>query len=437
LILFYLLIAIMPLTEHRIWETSQGSLTLFKWLGIACLLVAIFHLIQHRGPPPFFRSWQAGLFVFLYALVVLSYFSKTKTVQAWEISPLAGWTSCVSLFFVTLTLVDTLPRLRWVLMVLVGSLAFASLYVLREWQKYHNVYQDFRTWGGVSGDPNYFSASALIGVAVAFCLLSEKTPRWGRWLLAGCLAITLTALTIAASRGGFLGLAAAFAVIAWRSRRRLLMFSLGTVALVFLFTIAPVAPVERLLHPSPSDERATQNRKIAWQAGLRMMESAPLFGIGVGNYKAMVRQFEDEDVQLEGVAHNTYIEIGAELGLPAMAIFLAILFLNYRSLERVRRRAQEAGESFLERAAVGLQAAIVGFSVSIFFLSEEYQRHLWFLVFLSMCLPYLQPARRAPARNIKDMEPASTEEMEVEEDEEDEEREEGEEGEEVYEEWQG
>ena len=403
----------MPLSEHRLWEASPGSLTLFKWLGMACVVVAIVRLAQHSGPPRFLWSWQAGLFLFLYALVLLSYFSKAKTVQAWEMGPLAGWTSYVLLFFITLVLVDTLPRLQWVLMVLVGSLAFASLYVIRQWQQFRQVIPEFRTWGGVSGDPNYFSASALIGVALAFSLLSQRRPRWGRWFLLGCLTITLAALTIAASRGGFVGLVGAFVVIAWRSRHRFLMFVLGTAVLALLFTIAPVAPVERLIHPTPGDDAAAQNRKIAWQAGLRMIESAPWFGIGVGNYRASMEQFETEDIKIESVAHNTYIEIGAELGLPALGIFLAILILGYRSLERTRRRAHEWEQPFLEHVAVGLQAALVGYAISMFFLSEEYQRHLWFLLSLSLCLPYVQPGPSKPAPDVRDEAPQEEMEDEV------------------------
>lgn len=411
MILFYLLIAIMPLSAHRIWETSLGSVTLFKWLGIACVLAALFHLVQRTGPPPLFKTWQARLFLFLYALVLLSYFSKTQATEGWEVSPLAGWTSYFLLFFVTLTLVDSLRRLWWLVVVLVGSLAFASLYVIREWQKFRGVYPGFRTWGGVSGDPNYFSASALIGVALAFCLIWEKQPRWARWFFGGCLAITLTALTIAASRGALLGLFAAFVVLVWRARRRFLFLAVGTVVLVLLMVFAPIAPAERLLHPNYSDEEAAQNREITWKAGMRMMGSAPWFGIGVGNYKGMVDKFEDEDAKVVSVAHNTYIEIGAELGLPALAIFLVILFLSFRSLERVRSQALESDDSVTERMAVGLQAALAGFGVSIVFLSAEYQRHLWFIIFLSMCLPAIQPDAPVETGEIEPEAPEETEDV--------------------------
>jgi hypothetical protein len=39
--------------------------------------------------------------------------------------------------------------------------------------------------------------------------------------------------------------------------------------------------------------------------------------------------------------------------------------------------------------ALGLQAGLLGSSISIFFVSGEYQKMFWLAVFLTMCLPPL------------------------------------------------
>ena len=52
-----------------------------------------------------------------------------------------------------------------------------------------------------------------------------------------------------------------------------------------------------------------------------MIRAQPLTGIGTGNFKAL-------SGKLGGVAHNTYIEIAAELGIPGLALFGAILFFD-------------------------------------------------------------------------------------------------------------
>jgi len=87
------------------------------------------------------------------------------------------------------------------------------------------------------------------------------------------------------------------------------------------------------------------------------------------------------------IAHNAYVEIGAELGLPGLFVFLGILFFSYRTLGRVRVRAFRAKQPFIWQTALGLQAGLVGAAVAIFFVSGQYQKLLWLAIFLSMCMP--------------------------------------------------
>lgn len=119
---------------------------------------------------------------------------------------------------------------------------------------------------------------------------------------------------------------------------------------------------------------------------MRMIQTHPIFGIGLGNFKSMMALYTESSEGFDSLAHNVYIETAAELGLPALAIFLGMLYSTYRNLEKVRRGTLRTGPSVLYRSAVGIQAGLVGFAVSSFFLSTEYQKLFWLMLFLSMCL---------------------------------------------------
>jgi O-antigen ligase len=384
MIVFYFLVGIMPLSEHHIWGRFVGEFTVFKYIGAACVIYAIVHLIARRSIPPYFRTWQARLFIVFYLMATASYFLKGLP-RAFEFSPLISYASFLLLFLITVTVVDSLSRLRWVMLVAVGSVAFASLYMIREWQNYHTLYAGFRP-GWVVGDPNYFTISALLTLPLAFHLMLGSMRPWERVFCAGCSLVTILAVTLGASRGGFLGLVAAFLFAVWHSRARMRNLVMAGALVLPLTIILPISPLGRLLHPSHGDNEAKDSRTVVWLAGLRMMEAHPIAGIGLGNFKPMVQGYEQGDAPVDHIAHNAYIEIGAEMGLPALFVFLGILFSSYLTLSRVRARAFRARQPFVWQAALGLQAGLLGSAVALFFVSGQYQKLLWLAIFLSMCM---------------------------------------------------
>jgi len=225
--------------------------------------------------------------------------------------------------------------------------------------------------GGTSYVDALKAKSALVCVPLAFYLMLERRPRWERLYCLACLILTLLAVTLAASRGGFLGLAIALLYVVWRSRQRVRNLVLACALLLPLSLAAPSSPVERFLHPKRGETRAVENRKALWEAGLKMIWANPVLGIGLGNFKALVGQYAEREETPERMAHNSYLEIAAETGLPGFLVFLGVLFWSFRTLEQVRRRTLRSSPSLLHQAALGIQGVLLGFSVAIFFISGQ------------------------------------------------------------------
>ena len=387
MILFYFLIWIMAFTNHPLWDMRVGGLTMFYYIGAVCAIYALFHLHSRKTFPNFFRTWESRLLIVLYLIATVSYFTQPFP-RNWSSSPFLTCTSMVLLFFIAIIVIDTPTRLRRVLMAVVGSVGFSALYVLREWQKDLGSSPGFRP-GWVVGDSNSYAISAMLCLPLAFYLMLEKRPTWERFYCLGCAIVTLAAVLLGASRGGFLGLLAGFLFAALKSRRPLRTLALVSVLLIPTILILPQSPLRRLFHPDWVDNSAVVSRQAAWSGGLNMIKAHPLVGVGLGNFKPLVMDYEDAGTKVQSVAHNTYIEIGAELGLPALLIFLALLLSVYRTLEKVRRRAVRSGSQLFEDAAAGIQSGIVGYCVGAFFVSVEYEKFLWLLIGVSACLPVL------------------------------------------------
>jgi O-antigen ligase len=405
MIFFYLLIAVMPLVRHPLWAHIVGEATVFKYLGGLCVAYAAFYVASRKRIPSFLGTWQARFFLLFYLLVLVSHLTHDFPSETLTMSPFVSLTSFLLLFGVTLSVVDSLKRLRRVLFVTIGSVGFASLYVIREWQKYHNLYGGFRP-GWVVGDPNYFTAMACLCAPLAFYLLLKRRAPRERQFYLGCLVLTLVAATLGASRGGFLGLATAFLFVIWHSRHRLRNIALVSLLLVPLSLFSSTSPLHRFLAPTRSDQQSSEERLVAWRAGWRMIQAHPWAGVGLGNFKPMMLQYRDPGTNDDTMAHNNYVEIAAELGLPGLAVYLAILVCTYHTLTQVRRTTLRASARLVRHAALGMQASLLGYAVASFFMSAEYIKLFWLIVFLSMCLPSLRRPQAVWVDGVPVEEPA-------------------------------
>jgi len=298
--------------------------------------------------------------------------------------------STFSLFVVTTTMVGSLKRLRWAVLVALASVTWGSLYVIRQWQQYHNLYAGFRTFGGLAGDPNYYAVTIVLWVPlISFWLISER-PRWEKWFCLGCLAVISVGFIFAASRGGLIGLTVALLFLVFKTRNRLRNLALVGLLMLPIVFAPGQSGFNRLLHPSESDEESSQYRFELWQSAENTFLAHPFFGVGMGHYRpTAIKDGQVVDLPFH-VAHNTYIGLIADLGLAGIIPFIGIFFSALANLRRIAQRTTQSGQVLLHQVAVGLQAGLVGYMVCAFFLSTLWQQVMWFAVFLSMSLSRIE-----------------------------------------------
>ena len=80
------------------------------------------------------------------------------------------------------------------------------------------------------------------------------------------------------------------------------------------------------------DESLTQRTNFYNQA-LNTIKSNPIFGIGIGNWK--IKSIDTNKENIVGYVvpyhvHNDYLEIGAEIGLVGLGIYILILFVSFK-----------------------------------------------------------------------------------------------------------
>lgn len=380
MLIFYFLVMLMPLEQHPLWGKFVGGGTVVKWIGLACFVYAVCHLVSQNTRHRYFLTPQARIYLLYLPLVSASYWLMGPEFSLHN-SEFIIYVSMSVLFFIVVSTVDTLDRLRWTLLTAVASLGLTSAYVFREWMR-----DPWWRPGSISGDANYFSLNAALVLPIALLFMLRSKKLWERILALGCLLATFVSTTLGASRGGMVALMAAFLLLIWHSPRRVRNLVVITVLFIPPLVIMPSSPLRRFMHPKYSDLNGKRARLIAWRAALHMIEAHPLVGIGVGQFKPKMLSYAEPGLTKSSIAHNTYLEVASEAGLPTFCVFLALLFLTYRSFNQVRLRALKDGRGFLYLAAFGMQAGFFGYVVGAFFLSAEYQKLLWLWIFLSMVL---------------------------------------------------
>ncbi len=238
----------------------------------------------------------------------------------------------------------------------------------------------------------------------------QKTTRakFGFGLAAAALGFCVV---MSQSRGGFLGLAAILLYLIFTERGVPLRYRLAPVfafAAGLMLLPAEVSDRLRTLTSLESDynvESATGRMEI-WKRGMEYTRDHPIFGLGLTNFPIAEATLSDEARQFGGrwkasVAHNSYMEILAETGIPGGMLYVgmigAMFVLVFHRRGQLRRWRREGGERAVALFRLGnaLSASILGFAFGSFFLTTFSLSLL--VVLLALSAGFVTNADRAMA----------------------------------------
>ncbi len=114
-----------------------------------------------------------------------------------------------------------------------------------------------------------------------------------------------------------------------------------------------------------------------------MMEAHPVFGIGLDQFKSVEFLYNPKLAIVEPnahIAHNTYVQLGAEGGIPTLALYLAIMGVTLLTCWRARKLPGVPKD--IAGLALSFQIGLIGIMVAQFFLTAEYVKEVW--VFISL-----------------------------------------------------
>jgi len=286
----------------------------------------------------------------------------------------------VIIFILMVNLIDTRQRIfsMWKLVVVCG--AALGVGAIKSYIKGEFAMKGLRIEGLVGGmfeNPNDLATALdlLLPFAVALTLISKGLARLFYLVCAAVLAI---GVLFTLSRGGFLGLIASSGVLLWKlGRWRRLKTILG-VALIcgILLAVMPGgygARITTIFNTEQDQTGSAQQRRELLERAASVAISRPIVGVGMGNFHIYSIK--------EKAAHNSYLEIAAELGVMGLIAYLILILAPLRSLHRIERQTRgmrTKSEREMYWLSVSIQAAFIAYMVCSFFASIQY---LWYLYY--------------------------------------------------------
>jgi O-antigen ligase len=346
-------------------------------------------------------KWLAALFAWMVLSVPGSLSEGTAVMLVFD-----NFVKTAAMFLVTVAAVRGLRDVERLAAVYLASASlYAAVVVLRfdlgsgdDWRLGHLYYYD----------ANDFATFAVTAAPFGLYFLHAARSRLTRLLACAALTVLSAAFVYSGSRGGFLALSvvSTFVVLCYRAvplRWRMSATALVAVVLIGVASEQYWRQMGTILSDVDYNRTGETGRLQIWSRGIGYMWQHPVFGVGPDNFpvaEGLLSPHASRQQFGVGVrwsaAHNSLVQVGAELGLPGLTFFVGMIGSAFLALRRTSRagRARHGRARGVPELAQAIEASLLGFAVGAFFLSLAYAEMLYTLLALAVAVRKVS----APAR---------------------------------------
>ncbi|MFC1735117.1 O-antigen ligase family protein [Candidatus Hydrogenedentota bacterium] len=227
---------------------------------------------------------------------------------------------------------------------------------------------------GTLRHPNAFSTYLGFIIPLGTMMLLCPIRKAYKAICITVVGMSLMALVLTLSRGGWLSLAVAMIVIMagclkakMIKARALFPITMKVGLALFLLTAVFQGVLrDRLIH---DDYDAAMTRVPLMQVATEIISSHPFIGIGINNYTEVHQEYDKTPERITShipnPVHNSYMLILAETGIVGIASFLIFVVLICSAGRKIILRSVE--ERFIACVAIGVLGGMTAFLVHILF----------------------------------------------------------------------
>jgi probable O-glycosylation ligase (exosortase A-associated) len=250
--------------------------------------------------------------------------------------------------------------------------------------------------GGFMSKNNPFALSLVMAVPLLAAVAATEHHRILKFVSFLLLPFVILTIFFTFSRGGLLALAVVAAMLLLHFRKPIV--TAATLALVASILLLFTSPSYRESYFERANTIATyeedgsaMGRVAAWKTALRISRDYPVFGVGPRNFQTVYSHYALPG-EVVRVAHNSFLQLLAEDGVPALVIYTVLLIVSLWRLQRLRMKVSS---QWIRTHARMLQISIAGYVTGGFFLDMAYFDLYYHLIALGVALEVIASVEAA------------------------------------------
>lgn len=367
LALFYVIITI-TLIFWAVGELKSGTLSIdLDSIQLPLLLAAAYGIIQTL---PFGLTDYAGL-VTSQRTISLDPFATQMTV--------VHFIALAIFFAVALVVFNSVGRLKsFVIVIVVFGFGYAFFSILQSVLSPGKIYGIYEVQGGTNFGSfvNRHNFAAIMEMSIGLplgMLLAGSVGKDKKLLVITAIILMGVALLLSGSRGGFVSiLGTAIFLVAMTSkagpgRGRFLRIVLGA-ALVLTMVLGAIfvggeSSLSRFAETAETGN-FTSDRGYIWSVTLKLIANSMPWGVGFGAFGVAFTAVNDRGgVERVEQAHNDFLQVAADAGIPGILIGAFFLFCFVRLISRILN----VKDPLLRGVALGAIGGCVGIMIHSLF----------------------------------------------------------------------
>lgn len=309
------------------------------------------------------------LFFLLFITVFVSALRSSYPVASWR-----GFSRIPKYIFLFFALFEiftndkkVMMRFFWVMMIVAAITflngIFQSIFGFDIFK--HNTFNELESLRRVQAsfvDPNDFGAYIISVLPLTFLFLNRGLSKYKRIILLVICLLGFFCLIRTSSRGAWVGFLAG-AVVYFLFYNKKIAMLVPVILLIGVF-IMPGA-LSRFSGLFRQEKNTVWERKILWHSAWSMIEQRPVLGLGVNTFSRYFPKYKPADYPDLRYAHNSYLQMCAEIGIVGLLLFLSIPFIILRkALRNIKVKIKQGKEGLI---LLGLISGYVGFLVHSIF----------------------------------------------------------------------
>lgn len=360
--LIYVAFSILKPESLWSWSVPQGHYS--RIVAVALLLGWLFHGMG---------SWNLGrsrgivlAFIGYWVWSMLSALAAPDQQAAWGFVENTG--KVLLPFLVGITTIKSvreLKQLAWVIVLAHGFLAYEfNLSYSEGWNRVVEIGH-----GGM--DSNCVSVAMVSASGLALFLGLSAQRWWTKMVALGSMLLMVHVVLFSFSRGGMLGLVATVLVGFCLIPKKPIHYLVFVLCVALGLGLAGTEVREEFVSTFAGEEArdsSAQSRLVLWTNAADAMVRNPILGLGPDHFPLVAK---DYGWPTGKEAHNTWVQIGAELGFPGLLFLVTFYSVCVVRLRSLLRNREAFIEPWLGEASAMVIVSVVGFGLAAVFVTVE------------------------------------------------------------------